>query len=105
MDRQMQLNLWSAFLAVMLTLAAGWAGLKGTSFLLACIGIVGAIPMLLIEGVHGGTHVENMIGGVVFVLVNVMFYYFVLRWVLARIFRMPRDVGARNSTFLKKRKG
>ena len=88
MDRQMQLRVCAAVLAVMLTLASGWAALKDTSIVLVYIGIVGAIPMLLIEGVHGGgTHAENMIGGLVFVLVNVMFYYFVFKWLLGRIDR------------------
>lgn len=97
MDRQVQLKLWSSFLALLLTLLAGWSGLKGTSFALFCLGIVGAIPMILIEGVHGGgTHVENIIGSVAFVFVNFMFYYVVLRWALARIFRMHRDTRRRN---------
>jgi hypothetical protein len=92
MDRQVHLKLWSSLLALLLTLVAGWSGLKGFSFALFCLGIVGAIPMILIEGVHGGgTHLENMIGGVVFVVVNIMFYYFVLQWVLARMFRMRRE--------------
>lgn len=43
--------------------------------------------MILIEGVHGGgTHAENVIGGVVFVVVNVLFYYFLFQWVLGRMF-------------------
>ncbi len=97
MDRQKQLKLWSCFFAVALTLAAGWAGLKGTSLTLFYVGIVGAIPMILIEGVHGGgTHVENIIGGVVFVFVNVMFYYFVLKWILALIFRMAGNRPSRS---------
>jgi hypothetical protein len=91
MDRRMQLKLWSSFLALALTSIAGWAGLKGFSFALFCLGIVGAIPMILIEGVHGGgTHAENIFGGVVFVLVNFIFYYFVLRWTLGRVFRIRR---------------
>jgi len=91
MDRQTQLKLWSSFFAVVLTLAAGWAGLKGISFALFCLGIVGAIPMILIEGVHGGgTHIENVVGGVVFVVVNVLFYYFVFNWILAKVFKVHR---------------
>jgi len=97
MDRQVQLKLWSSFLAVLLTLVAGWSGLKGFSFALFCLGIVGAIPMILIEGIHGGgTHVENMIGGLIFVVVNVLFYYFVLQWVLARMFRLHREASGKS---------
>lgn len=90
MDWQVQLKRWSAaFSALLQTLVAGWSGLKGFSFALFCLGIVGAIPMILIEGVHGGgTHAENMIGGILFVVVNVLFYYFVFQWVLGRMFKM-----------------
>ena len=98
MDRHVHLNLWSWSLALLLTLVAGWSGLKAFSFALFCVGIVGAIPMILIEGVHGGgTHVENVIGGVVFVVVNVLFYYFVLRWMLARVFRIANDPDTRRA--------
>lgn len=92
MDRKVQLKVWSFSLALFLTLVAGWAGFTGFSFALFCLGIVGAYPMFLITGVHGGgTHVENIIGGAVFISINVIFYYFVLQWVLARIFRMRRE--------------
>ena len=92
MDRQVQVKYWASFLSLSLTLIAGWSGLKGISFALFCLGIVGAIPMILIEGVHGGgTHVENIIGGVVFVVVNILFYYFVLQWMLTRIFRKLQE--------------
>jgi hypothetical protein len=91
MDRQTQLKLWSSLFAVVLTLAAGWAGLRHTSIVLFYMGIIGAIPMILIEGVHGGgTHNENVVGGVVFVVVNILFYYFVFNWMLAKIFKMDR---------------
>lgn len=91
MDRQTQLKLWSFFFAVTLTLAAGWAGLKHTSIVLFYMGIVGVIPMILIEGVHGGgTHTENVVGGVIFVVVNGLFYYFVFNWMLAKMFKVNR---------------
>jgi hypothetical protein len=97
MDRQAQLKLSSSFLALLLTLVAGWSALKGLSFALFCLGTVGAIPMILIEGVHGGgTHAENIIGGVAFVLVNFLFYYLVFRWVFARIFGMRRETRGRS---------
>jgi hypothetical protein len=36
--------------------------------------------MILIEGPHGGgSHVENIIGGTVFIVVNVTFYFFILK--------------------------
>jgi len=57
MDRQVKLKLSSALAAMILTLAAAWAGLKGTSILLFYVGIIGAIPMVLIEGVHRGEHI------------------------------------------------
>ena len=48
--------------------------------------------MALIEGVHGGgTRAEDIIGGFVFVSVNIMFYYFVFHWILTRVFRMRRE--------------
>ena len=88
MERHVKRNLLSALLALTLTLAAGWSGLKGVSFALFCLGIVGALPMFLIEGVHGGgSHQQNMIGGAVFVIVNFMFYFVVFRWALARFIR------------------
>jgi len=78
----------SLLLAIVLTVVAGWAALKGINPLFY-LGTVGLIPTLLIEGVHGGgTHTQNVSGGVAFVVVNVLFYYFALRWVLAHIFRM-----------------
>ncbi len=47
--------------------------------------------MILIEGVHGGgAHLENVIGGIVFVVVNVLFYYLVFNWMFAKIFRADR---------------
>jgi len=99
MDRLVKLNRWSAFSSIVLTLIAGWSGLKGFSFALFCLGIAGAIPMILIEGVHGGgTHGLDIIGGVVFVVVNFSFYYFVLRWVLGRMFRMTRGHNHRNES-------
>jgi hypothetical protein len=89
MKRQTKLKIWSGFSALLLTLVAGWSGLTGFSFALFCLGILGAIPMIMIEGVHGGgTHAENMIGGAVFVVVNFLFYYFGPRWLLGRMFRM-----------------
>jgi hypothetical protein len=89
MNRQTHLKLWSSFFAVLLTLATGWAALEHTSIVLFYIGIIGAIPMILIEGVHGGgTHTENLVGGVVFVVVNVVFYYFVFKWILAKMFKV-----------------
>jgi hypothetical protein len=88
MVRQAQMIFWPALLALLLTLASGWSGLKGISFALFCLGIVGALPMILIEGVHGGgSHEQNMIGGAVFVIVNFIFYFFVFRWALARFIR------------------
>lgn len=90
MDRKTQFRVWPFLSAVILTLIAGWSGFTGFSFALFCLGIVGAIPMILIESPHGGTHVENIIGGAAFVVVNVLFYYFVLNWVLARMFRARR---------------
>ena len=91
MDRRLRLKLWSLFFALMLTLAAGWAGLKHASVVLFCTGIVGAIPMILIEGVHGGgTHAQNVVGGVVFVAVNVFFYYWVFKWTLAKLLKVDR---------------
>ena len=94
MDRQVRLKFWSSFFALLLTLFAGWSGLKGISFSLFCLGIVGAIPMILIEGVHGGgSHAENIFGGVVFVIVNVLFYYFAFQWMLRRVFSSGAGAG------------
>ena len=84
------LKVWSFLLAIALTIVAGWAALKDINPLFY-LGTVGLIPTLLIEGVHGGgTHTQNLSGGIAFVVVNVLFYYFVLQWVLARIFGMRR---------------
>src|SRR5438445_722099 len=92
MNRSRQLKVWSLFFAVVLTLAAGWAALKHTSLVLFYMGIVGAVPMILTEGVHGGgTHAENMIGGTLFVVVNVLFYYLIFNWTLAKLLKIHRD--------------
>jgi len=87
----MRLRLWSGLLAVLLTVLAGWSALKDISPLFY-LGTVGLIPTLLIEGVHGGgTHVQDMIGGAVFIVVNIVFYYFVFHWVLARASGMQHE--------------
>jgi len=92
MEIQAKSKFWASILALLVTLVAGWSYLKGISVALFCLGIVGMIPTALIEGVHGGgTRAENIIGGIVFVSVNVMFYYFVFHWILARVFRMRRE--------------
>jgi L-lactate permease len=92
MEIQAKLKFWSFLLALFVTLVAGWSGLKATWLPLFYLGIVGAIPMALIEGVHGGgTLAQDIAGGFVFVFVNVIFYYFVFRWILPRIFRMRRE--------------
>jgi hypothetical protein len=92
MDIQAKSKFWASILALLVTLVAGWSGLKAICLPLFYLGIVGAIPMILIEGVHGGgTRAQIIIGGVVFVSVNVIFYYFVLHWILARVFRMRRE--------------
>ena len=92
MEMQAKLKLWSFLLALFVTLVAGWSYLKGISFALFCLGFVGVYPMLLIEGVHGGgTRAQDIAGGFVFVFVNVIFYYFVFRWILPRVFRMHRE--------------
>jgi hypothetical protein len=92
MEIQAKLKFWSFVLALLVMLVAGWSGLKAICLPLFYLGFVGAIPMMLIEGVHGGgTRAEDIIGGVVFVSVNVIFYYFVFHWILARVFRMRRE--------------
>lgn len=99
MNHRLRLKLWSFSFAVVLTLAAGWAGLNHTSVVLFYMGIIGAIPMILIEGVHGGgTNTENVIGGAVFVVVNVVFYYLVFKWILAKMFKIDRgNLGVRKT--------
>jgi hypothetical protein len=71
-------------LALRLTAIAGWAQLKDISPPFN-LGVAGAIPMILIEDVHGGgTHIENLIGGTVFVIVNVAFFYLLLHSALVK---------------------
>lgn len=87
-------RLWAALLALLVAALAGWGGLSDAwpLTLLFFLGIVGAFPMMLIEGPHGaGTHVENIIGGTVFVLVNAAFYYFLFYWIFRIVFRLRRS--------------
>jgi hypothetical protein len=82
--KQWQRNAVISLLAITFTLIAGWAALRDVSPLFY-LGLVGAVPLILITGVHGGgTSVENTIGGTVFVIVNFAFYYVVLAWIARR---------------------
>jgi hypothetical protein len=69
-----------AVIAILITLLAGWSALRDIDPLFY-LGLVGTIPLMLITGVHGGgTHVQNLIGGTLFAIVNFAFYYAVCSW-------------------------
>jgi hypothetical membrane protein len=65
--------------------ALGW---KLNAFALYAIGIVGGIVTLAVTGPHGGTGVQELIGGCVFVAVNLISYWFLARFILRRLFRI-----------------
>ena len=69
-----------SLIAISLTLTAGWALMRDIEPLVY-LGYVGGFPMLLITGVHGGTSVQNAMGGCVFVVVNFAFYFGLLYWI------------------------
>jgi len=51
------------------------------------VGIVGGMAMIFITGPHGGgTHEQNVAGGIVFVIVNTVVFYFLIKLSL-RLFR------------------
>jgi hypothetical protein len=77
-----------AAICVAIAFAAGWIGLKWYPFGIWFIylGIAGAIPFLLLNGVHGDTEgVAGVVGGVLFVLVNAAVYYGIVIFVVKRI--------------------
>jgi len=66
------------------------SGLKFYSAFGLClfmVGIVGGMAMIFITGPHGGgTHEQNVAGGIVFVIVNTVVFYFLIKLSL-RLFR------------------
>jgi hypothetical protein len=78
--RKLTWNLTALAIAIVITFIAGWAGIRDIRPLFY-LGFIGAVPMMLITGVHGGgTSLQNAIGYTVFVLANAAFYYYIVRW-------------------------
>jgi hypothetical protein len=52
----------------------------------ASLGIIGAIPFILINGVHGDMEgAPGIVGGTLFILVNAATYYAIASFILKRI--------------------
>jgi hypothetical protein len=72
--------------ALALALLCGWGTLHfiDTFFYL---GFPGAIAMMIVSGgPHGpNSHLQGVIGGVAFVIVNAVFYFFVFRFFVGRL--------------------
>jgi hypothetical protein len=76
-------------LATALSLIALWGVLRDIVPLLY-LGLIGGYPMLLVNGLHGGISPgRDVIGYSVFIVVNTAFYY-VIFWVIARIWSKAR---------------
>ena len=76
-------------------LVQGWIVLKVYAswvFLLLYLGILGAIPFLLLNGVHGDSEgAAGVIGGILYVVVNGTVYYaVVVLWLRLRMRRQTR---------------
>jgi hypothetical protein len=75
----------AALLRALCAVALACASVSGWHFnhvLLFSIGFPGDVVMVLMTGVHGGgTYAENLLGGVVCVLVNTVFFYYLFKFV------------------------
>ena len=74
-------------LCVVAAILVGWIGLKWYPFgiYVLYLGLPGAIPFLLVNGVHGGEGgVREVIAGTLFVLVNAWVYYLIARSIMNR---------------------
>ena len=64
----------AAAIALVITCLSGWGVIHLVPFL-EYVGFVGVMAMVMITGPHGG----GVIGGFIFVMVNTVTYYFILR--------------------------
>lgn len=67
----------------------GWIALKAPSggFWIVVPGVIGAIPFLFLNGVHGDSEgVAGVVGGILFVVTNAFVYYCVVR-LIAKVWR------------------
>ena len=80
----------AAVVAIMCTSCAalGW---KLNVFALYLLGLPGALIALSITGPHGGSHREEVIGGYVFIVANLLIDWFVAELILNKISRKRRD--------------
>lgn len=53
----------------------------------ALLGLAGLIPSFLIEGPHGGSHNQVVVGTVLSIIANSSLYFIIIRFLLTRIFR------------------
>jgi hypothetical protein len=83
-----------AAICLAIAFAVGWIAIKSTTFGLWAmyLGIVGVIPFLLLNGVHGDMEgAPGVVGGFLFVLVNAAVYYGISVLILKLIRRRKRS--------------
>jgi len=76
-------------IATVLACISGWGYLHGID-LLAYLGALGGMAMFMVNGAHGG----NIFGGLVFIIVNAVVYYYLTKialhvWRKIRTTRVP----------------
>jgi len=78
-----------ALICVAVAVAVGWIPFhlhNSLGLCLGLLGIVGAIPFMLLNGVHGDMEgVRGIVGSVLFVFVNAAVYYTISSYFLKRI--------------------
>jgi hypothetical protein len=78
-----------ALICLAVAIAVGWIPLHLYNSLGLCrlfLGIIGAIPFMLLNGVHGDMKgIRGIVGGVLFILVNAAVYYAISSYSLKRI--------------------
>ena len=80
---------WLAVICVAMAVAVGWIPLHFHGRFAICLvylGVIGAIPFMLLNGVHGDMEgLPGFAGGVLFVLVNAAVYYGILSFLVKRL--------------------
>ena len=80
---------WLAIACLVAALMIGWLPLafhSSSLFYVLMLGVIGAIPFLLINGVHGDMEgIRGIVGCVLFVVINAGIYYEISSFVLKRI--------------------
>jgi hypothetical protein len=84
---------WVFILCAVVVSCASVSAWRFDNLPLFLVGLPGDIVMMLMTGVHGGgTYTENLIAGIVCVIVNTIFFYYLFRFI-AWLFKRRADHG------------